>query len=343
MDIFQGNRKLEEAIFTGLDYALYSRHDLDDAFTPFMMLYKNGKSKLVRVVAEGNPMESFENMLKKEKEQYDQIIMCLEGRVPHNGEKQDAIIVKGFDTSQENGLMFIQRFRGKESGDPFQKLGNPALVNNQEKLPVSLIERTNNKTIEDPYLSGISLKEKSGEISKKLFAGHESASILANHLFGAVLNILEQNEPNFSGKLSFNFVPNTIKISPFTQFIFNQLVSDLKNNPTVKNWENTHNKILTIELEYNENEVIKERKVEPEKSESTQPKSSKYSSFTNEALNREFYRIISIPNARTNISALTDMTELMAEYEQRGIKMPNAKNSQHSKSTKKDKPWWKFW
>ena len=341
MDIFQGNRKLEEAIFTGLDYALWSRHDLNDAFTPFMMLHKNGNSKLVRVVADGNPMESFESMLKKDNEQYDQIVMCLEGRVPHNGEKQDAVIVKGFDTSQENGLMFMQRFRGKESGQPFQKLGNPALVGNKEILPVPLVNRDSNKTIEEPYLSGITLKEESGEISREIFAGHQNSSYLANQLFNAVLNILDKNEPNFSGKLSFNFVPNTIKLGAFTEFIFNQLISDLKNNPTVKNWEDTNGKSLKIELKYNENEVVQEKKVEPKNNEKSKSDKPNYSSLTNDELNKEYYRLISIPNARTNISALTAMTELMAEYQKRGIEMPNSKKKQNPK--KDDKPWWKFW
>jgi len=344
MDIFQGNKKLEEAIFTGLDYALFSRHDLNDAFTPFMMLHKNGNSKLVRVVSDGNPLESFEKMLKKDTEQYDQIVMCLEGRIPHDGEKHDAIFVKGFDTSQENGLMFFQRFKGIESGAPFQKLGNPGLINNKEQLPVPLVARTTNKTIEEPYLSGITLKEDAGEISREIFAGHPNASILSNNLFNAVLNILDKNEPNFSGKFSFNFVPNTIKLGPFTAFIFNQLVSDLKNNPTVKNWESTHGKQLSIELKYNENEVASEQKKVPEKEESQTPETPKYSSLTKAELDKEYYRIISIPNARTNISALTDMSELMSEYEKRGIEMPNSKQKQNP-STKKDnnKPWWKFW
>ncbi len=343
MNIFQGNQKLEEVIFTGLDYALWSRHDLDDAFIPFMMLYKNGQSKLVRVVAEGDPMESFEKSLKKDNEIYDQIVMCLEGRVPHQGEKQDAIIVKGFDTSQENGLMFIQRFRGKESGASFQKLGNPALVSNDEVLPVPLIKRDTYKEIEEPYLSGITLKEESGEISREIIAGHENSSILANHLFNAVLNILDRNEPNFSGKLSFNFVPGLVKLDPFSKFIFNQLISDLENNPAVKNWESKYQKSLNIELKYNEDEVNKESKPAPKKSETPAPKITKYSSFSNEQLNQEYYRIISIPNARTNISALTDMTDLMAEFEKRDIAMPNEQQNKTANPSKKDKPWWKFW
>ena len=341
MDIFQGNQKLEEVIFTGLDYALFSRHDLDDAFTPFMMLYKDGNSKLVRVVADGNPMELFESMLKKDNEQYDQIVMCLEGRVLHNGEKQDAIIVKGFDTSQENGLLFVQRFRGIESGQPFQKLGNAALVSNKEALPVSFVSRASNKTIEEPYLSGIILKNESGEISREIFAGHQNSSFLANRLFDTVLNILDENEPDFSGKLAFNFVPDTIKLGTFTEFIFNQLVSDLKNNSIVKNWETVHGKSLSIELKYNEKAGVRDEKIQAGENEKPELKRSNYSSLTKDELDNEYYRIISMPNARANISALTDMTELMAEYKKRGIGMPDSEKKQMP--GKENKPWWKFW
>ena len=70
-------------------------------------------------------------------------------------------------------------------------------------------------------------------------------------------------------------------------------------------------------------------------------KDAKYSSYSVEELNNEYHRIVSIPNARTNISALTDMTELMAEYEKRGLEMPNKKSG--SKPKDQNKPWWKFW
>ncbi len=341
MNIFQGNQKLEEAIFTGLDYALWSRHDLDDAFTPFMMLYKNGNSKLVRIAADGNPIEYFESTLKDDGNEYDQIIMCLEGRVPHDGVKQDAIIVKGFDTSHEHGLVFVQRFRGKESGKGFMKLGNPALVDNKEALPVPLVERATHKTVEEPYISGIILNEETGEISREIIAGHENSSILANHLFDRVLSILDINEINFSGKFNINFVPNTIKLGEFTDFIFTQLISDIKNNPSVKDWEISHGKSLSIELKYNEGENTKEKT--PKSIESTIPEQSKYQSSSTEELHEEYQRIISIPNARTNISALTDMTELMAEYENRGLEMPNSMNTPNPMPRRNDKPWWKFW
>ena len=66
----------------------------------------------------------------------------------------------------------------------------------------------------------------------------------------------------------------------------------------------------------------------------TQPGKEDFSGYSNEDLDKEFNRIISIPNARTNIQALTTMSELMKEYEKRGLKMPNKR---------KTKRWWEFW
>lgn len=340
MDIFQENQKLEQVIFSGLDYALYTRHDLEDTFMPFMMLYKDGKAKLVRVAAEGNPIEAFEDTLKKDNEQYEQIVMCLEGRIPHEGEKHDAIFVRGFDTSQEQGLMFLQRFRGKESGQGFQKLGNPALVSNKEELPVPLVNRDSFKTVEDPYLQAVSMQDDNGKISREIFAGHENASYLANKLFNGVLNILSKEEPEFSGTFKFNFVPGLLPLGPYTEFIFDQLVMDIKQHPNVKAWENSTGKTLKIELKYNKEEAAKPEATEAPTN-TTEVEKPDYSNFTKEELDDEYQRIIAVPNARTNIKALTDMSELMKEYKKRGIAMPGEKQPQSN--NKENKPWWKFW
>ncbi|OHX64542.1 hypothetical protein [Flammeovirga pacifica] len=250
MDVFQGNQKLEEAIFSGMDYALYSRHDLEVPFVPFMMLYKNGQSKLVRVAVEGNPLEAFSSTLRNDDEQYDQIIMCLEGKVPFEETKHDAIIVKGYDTSSPNGIMFIQRFKGLELGEPFQKLGNPTLVSKEEPLPVQLIKRDTFKEIDQPYLSGISRVNGDKQIIKELFAGHYNASTLSNHLFEVVLDIFEAADNDFSGEIIINIIPNSIEENAFSDFIFSLLVSDIRENPIIKGWEIASGNIALIDIKY---------------------------------------------------------------------------------------------
>ena len=50
---------------------------------------------------------------------------------------------------------------------------------------------------------------------------------------------------------------------------------------------------------------------------------NKYASYTKSQLDNEFNRIASIPNARTNVECLKQMSALMEVYESKGIQMPS--------------------
>lgn len=266
MDIFKGNQKLEEELFTTLDYAIYSRSDLESMFTPFMRLTKNGKTKLVRSVYEGNPIEGFKKILKEEKEIYDQIVYALEGRIAFQGEKYDAIFVTAFDTSHEKGITFVQRFRGKETGKGFERLGNSALLSQEEELPVQRVERETGKDVEAPSISATLEKKSAEEFFVRIKAGHTNASTLSNLLFDTVLNILDRNDKAFNGVFKIHIDPNLITQGGFTSFIFNQLIVDLKNNSVVLDWERSFNKTINIELIYNDGEdTVKNEPVKNEK------------------------------------------------------------------------------
>lgn len=253
MDIFQGNSPLEEVVFTGMNYALYSRHNIPKMFTPFMMLQKDGKRRMLRVVVDGDPNDTFQRLLNNEQEVPDQIVMCFEGSISHQEDTQDAVVVKGFDTSQPNGLMFIQRFRGIESGYSFAKLGNPTLVNQNEKLPIPVVARDVHQTSETPSLSGMAIAESTGEISIEITAKHHNPSLLANHLFQATLNMLESNEDNLSGTFIYSLVTDTLEQDDFTQFIFSHLLNDLYHHPVVAHWEKAQGKELRLVIKSSEN------------------------------------------------------------------------------------------
>jgi hypothetical protein len=77
-----------------MDYALYSRHDISDTFMPFMMLFKDGKKKLIRLAHEGDPNIVFVDSLNKSKEKFDQIIMCFEGRISYENTKSQKNILE---------------------------------------------------------------------------------------------------------------------------------------------------------------------------------------------------------------------------------------------------------
>lgn len=330
MDLFNGNKRLEQAIFTGMDYALWSRHDIGNPFPPFMMLFKDDQRKLVRTFSDGDPNAAFEEILKGENIIYDQIVMCCEGRVSHDGQKEDAVIVKGFDTSEPKGFLFVQRFRGIESGEAFRKLGNSALLSKDEQLPTALVERTGNKEMEAPYISGMTVTTDDNQIKRVIVLGNNNASTLANIIFDNTLNILNEREYNFSGEIEYHFVPDSLKIGEFEDFIFNQVKEQLKNNQTVIQWENEFSKELVIRFKFGNNRPAREEDL-PENAIS-------YVALSKKELLDEFNRIVSIPGARTDVTALIQMTALMKEFNDRGIALPGPDNN--NQETKK---WWQFW
>ncbi len=88
----------------------------------------------------------------------------------------------------------------------------------------------------------------------------------------------------------------------------------------------------------------------------------KYKQFTKDELDDEFNRLASIPDARLKIFVLQRMSNLISEYEERKIPMPNAQTANEAKekspevqkkrlnetskqinSDQPKKPWWKIW
>lgn len=340
MDLFDGNRKLEEVIFTGMDYALWSRHDIEGAFTPFMMLFKDEQRRLHRVVSAGDPNEMFEKMLQEDTETYDQIVMCFEGRVSHNGEKHDAIIVKGFDTSHPKGLLFVQRFRGKESGEGFEKLGNPALYSREEKLPTKLVARTSNKTIPEPYITGVTITKDNGLLRHTWYVGHSNASILSNIIFDTTLNIVERKETNFSGEIEFKFVPGMLKIGEFEKFIFSQLRKQVKKRPEVIQWENSFSKSLILDFVFEEEP--EENKPEAASEKSSQPETpvNEYAGMSTEVLRGELRTTLSIPWAKNSPEGARRIAAMQAELERRSA---SSSTQVTEPDNNKEKKWWQFW
>lgn len=252
MDIFNGNKKLEEVIFDGLDYALYSRHDIREPFVPFMMLHKDGDKQLVRLAVGGDPNAAFSQALSKLGETYDYIVTCCEGRIPHGDTKQDAVLVKGFDTRLQHGFLFGQRFQGIESGGKFKKMGNPALLSRTEPLPVPRVDREEDEEYDEAYVSGMIVKSPKGLTNRVIIASHQSASVLSPLLFDVVTSALQKAEPDFSGEFLFNFVPDSLENGGLNRFILEQLYAELLSYPSVQQWESRTKRQLNISLEFND-------------------------------------------------------------------------------------------
>jgi len=174
--------------------------------------------------------------------------MCFEGRVPHENEKHDAIIVKGFDTSQPEGFMFIQRFQGLESGKGFRKLGRLAIVSKTEPLPVDRVSRDSNKTIEEPYLTAMVINREDKQTFREIIAGHDNISVLTSAMQHQIIGSLNKNEPQFSGQFKLNFVPGMLAYNDYNKLILGLFAYEIYQDPTVQNWESKTGKSKTGNL-----------------------------------------------------------------------------------------------
>ena len=70
-----------------------------------------------------------------------------------------------------------------------------------------------------------------------------------------------------------------------------------------------------------------------------EPTPANFSNLSVDELTTEFYKIMDVPNAQTNVLALKQMTTLIQEFKRRKLQLPDP-NSRPSGNSKK---WWQFW
>lgn len=348
MDIFNGNRKLEEAVMYSIDWGIFLRHNSDGPIFPYIFLYDGEEIKSRVLIAEGDPFEYAINVLKKEEEPFQQFIIGIEGYLrDENDERVDAIIVQGFDKTQDKGVALGQMFEPKEKNGNFKKIGRVTFLGNPD-LPVE-IEKMDNPdySVQEAGFTAMAV-EIDGLTQYFAFLVHENPTVIVNNIKQFLRSkLMDTNAQSLNGRFELKITPGESINDDFLKFLVLNAVEEEKKLPHALDWEDkTGRKILlniykgdVAYLTEFENENIPSE--EKSKADEPETKKGKYSSFTEQELNNEFNRIISIPNARTNVSALTDISKLRAEYEKRGIDLPI--NKSNSTSNEPKKPWWRFW
>lgn len=112
MDIFNGNRLLEERVFNSLNWGLFLR-DTTQGLNPFVFAYKD-KEKVKTLMLEKSE-DDFEfaiNCLKKADFTFDQFVVGYQTQMQLDKAEEpiNVIVAKGFDTREDNGVFFIQQF-----------------------------------------------------------------------------------------------------------------------------------------------------------------------------------------------------------------------------------------
>ncbi|GAA4299005.1 hypothetical protein [Nibribacter koreensis] len=132
----QAEEKLADLMFFGLDYGIENLHaDSAGTLIPIVVTEKEGERDLKRFVTERmeEGLKKGEQFLMNEKEARYGIVI-YDGYLTVDGNKVDAVLVKGFDRQDEVGYIIGQRYSRKKDNTELEVIGNPAFIGNEEQM-----------------------------------------------------------------------------------------------------------------------------------------------------------------------------------------------------------------
>ncbi len=342
MDPFNGNERLQNNIMYALDWAIFLRHNIDDSLVPFLFEYKGEEIYKSMLQPGGDPEEFAYRLAEKSTRDSDQFVVGYEGMLTNEkGEKMDAFIMKGYDKTQPKGVFLAQIFTPREKSGNFELVDNPVFISNPD-LPFDINnEITPNYKDIELYSSGMALKngDRVGIFS------HDNPSVISNGIKQFLRSKVSLESDKISGNFECAIAPNGHG-GEFLKYTLLRTIQAEKQNKWIKEWESKTGKRVNVNCKYGEDiwlkeyadeENLKEDDRKSDKSEALNEHEqlvSKYLQMNQFELDAEFQKIISIPNARTNLEALTKMTALMEAYEKKGLSMPDRKKNPESKKSK---------
>jgi hypothetical protein len=135
-DIDKQDPKFMDFMFSGLDHGVNSISDGGGPLIPFLMTQIGDKKELKRFVTEkyeegiGAAEKTLEDLTPKP----DFALIAFDGFITMENRKYDAIFVRAFDRTQNEGFEFCQRYIPNTEGDGIEPTGNSAFVGMTKNL-----------------------------------------------------------------------------------------------------------------------------------------------------------------------------------------------------------------
>ena len=287
MDIFNGNRKLEELTMYTVDWGIFLRHNSDGPIAPFMHLINGGDMQVRILMTDGDPVEYARSILAKEDKPYQQFVIGMEGYLrDENNVRVDAIIVHGYDVTQEKGVVLAQKFEPKEQQGTFKKIDGITYLGSPE-LPVSLNRiESPDYTVEEVGFNAMALKF--GELTQYMaFFTHENPSVIANTIKRFLRSKLTgNNASSLNGRFELLVTPDIVKNDNLLKFLVLTAIDEERATPQVKAWESQTGRKLLINLKHGETayltEFVEDKPVQTELEKPKPHKSSEPSTLQSE-------------------------------------------------------------
>lgn len=338
MNIFNNNDRLQDLAMYSLDWAIFLRHDLDGPVIPFLFLQKDDQLLIRTLVTDGDPMEYAKAVLSKEEKPYDQFVLGFEGYISDSSNgtgKTDALIIHGFDRTQDKGVSLAQAFIPKEKEGGFRRLGKVQFLGNPDLPVAKVIAADPDYSVEALGFSGINYKKGDRNAYAGIFT-HKNPSVITDGMKRYLRGKLTGTDSEqCEGSFELTITPDHSNTDFLKYTVISALEAELESD-LIKNWEKSNGRKVIIQCKYGD-----ELWLGPEGATASVPAppedqaaiAVRYKNLSEKELMNEFQRIVSLPDARTNITSLSEMKALMDAFKERGIPLPVTEESAPSQKT----------
>lgn len=256
MNPFHGNKVLEDLALYAIDWGIFLRHSIDSPLMPFLFV-QQGPNRHTRVlVTDGDVMAYAMEILQKEPTPYEAFVIGAEGTLSdENGTKVDAVIVQAFATDHTEGVMLAQGFEPLEKNGTFKKIDRLALL---DQPPNPLPLQTNLSDAEAvPSVQAARLSRGEEGEAVMLFAVDTQPSRLMRSAHRYWWHLLQNDQGSLSGHFTLMIQPSDSLFKDFTIFLFQQMVEELQASDPGQEWQKTHRKVLSFNLQVGEEYWVK--------------------------------------------------------------------------------------
>ena len=129
-------------MFEGLDHGIFSISDAGGPLTPFLITQTGDQKELKRFVTERleDGITNAEIILTSMSDKPAYALIAFDGFINWENKKCDAIIVKAFDKTQDEGFQFYQRYVPKSDGsEGIEPIGNPGVLGKTPNLLLATV------------------------------------------------------------------------------------------------------------------------------------------------------------------------------------------------------------
>ncbi len=351
MDVFLGNRLLEDRVMNALEWAKYLRHQLDGEIAPFLFEWSGEDLKMRMLQAGGDPEDFAYSIAKDSNVGSNQFVLGYEGALmSQDGHKHPALIIKGYDRTMEKGVFIAQPFEGKETAGEFILKGTPVFMGNPP-LPFS-VDSSLEPNYEGTYSGYSNMSLKNG--GRAVIMSNPLPAVAATNIKHYIRSMVSgESADSLNGQFDFSLAPTLTGSIEFSKYCILEAIKQELEGSYVKQWEANTGSKVKVNVKYGEDFWRKDFERDnasasnepapssppppapPKEEHKPDPKEehkalvNKFMQLDRRGLDAEYRRIISVPNARTNINSLREMTALMEVYKAKGIAMPGEGGGQN--------------